>query len=352
MSALAGRLDRYLARRTLVTVAMVVVLMVVITLAVDFLVNVGVYMHGDHPGQARLVAELYWYRLPQLANLALPIGMVISSLVVCAPMLKRGEFVALSASGISPARAALAIPVVALLIGLCDAAIADRLSPHAVVETTRISDVMQNANRMGRVWQVPETRSSWFIASAGGLISATPPSVQTVIIASADGLVTADRMIWSDERWQLQGHIARFLVHPDGTCQLLRPRELPLTGGLALPYRPEQLYARLLPRDTMSSADLIRQGDTSDISYAWSRWMRCGMSLVAVLVALPVFVRFLHRDNLIVGVGRGLLAAAVPVAALMAGSLTAEHGHPQVVLPAAMALVLAPCLVIYWRWRL
>ncbi len=351
MRLVPGRLDWYLLRRTLVVVAMVVALMIIITIAIDFLINIGMYMHGTKAGQARLVAELYWYRLPQLANISLPIGMVIGALVVCAPMLKRGEFIALSASGISPARAALAIPLVALLLGLVDAYIADRITPHAVVQTTHIGDVMQNSNRMGRVWEVPETRSSWFIASAGGLLGEVP-SVQTVVIASSEGLVTADRMLWEDDHWRLEGHIAQFVVQSDGRCQLMRPQELPLTGNLRLPYRPDKLFARLLPRDTMSTADLMRQGDTSDISYAWSRWTRCVMSLLAVLVAVPVFVRFLHRDSIILGVGRALGAAALPVAAIMAGSLTAEHGYPEIVLPVTVFITLVPCLVVYWRWRL
>ncbi len=356
MSALLGTLDRHLLKRTVVAVVMVAVLMMVVTLAIDFLINMGVYIHGKNGGHGWEVAELYWYRLPQLANLALPLGMVIAALIVSAPMLKRGEFVALSASGVSPGRVGLMVPVIALAVGCLDAYIADRVTPHAIVATTRIQDEMEHANRMGRVWQVQSTGTSWFIKSAGGLINAHPPMVERVIIATHDAardrLVTAESMSWDGARWRLGGSQLQMVAASDGTVRFERKDDIPLTGQLALPYTPEELYAHLLPRDTMSTGELIRRGDPSDISYAWSRWLRTVVPLLAVLAALPVFVRFLHKDQLILGAARALAAAAAPVALVVAGALTAEHGRSEAILVATVALALAPCLVFYWRWRL
>jgi lipopolysaccharide export LptBFGC system permease protein LptF len=350
--ALFGRLDRHLLKRTAVTVLMVAVLMMVVTLAIDFLVNMGAYLHGKQGGHASLVVELYWYRLPQLANLALPIGMVLASLIVAAPMLKRGEFVALCASGVAPGRVGLMLPLVALAVGCLDAYIADRVTPHAVVATTRIQDEMENNNRMGRVWQVQSTGASWFIKSAGGLINAHPPVVERVIIAARDRMVTAESMSWDGARWRLRGSQLQMVVANDGTVRFERKDDIALTGQLALPYTPEELYAHLLPRDTMSTGELIRRGDPSDISYAWSRWLRTVVPLLSVLAALPVFVRFLHKDQLILGAARALAAAAAPVALVVAGALTAEHGRSESILVATVLLALAPCLVSYWRWRL
>lgn len=350
-----GRLDRYLLRRGANATITVAVLMVVISLSIDFVINIGtIAKGGDRLGQLALVRDLYGWRLPQLANIALPLSAVIATLVVCAPMLKRGEFVALSASGVSPARAARALPLLALLVGLVDVAIADLVTPHATVRTTEIQDKLENQRRMGRVWQVPTTGSSWFAARAQGLIVNDPPSIDRVVIASASGLVMADRLLWVDSRWQLQGRLLEFRVAPDGECRLLRPAEILLEGDLALPYDPKQLYAKLLPRDTMRGSELLRTKDPSNIAYAWIRWSRALFPLLAVLAALPVFVRFAHKDNIIAGIARALGAAALPVAALVVGGLACETSGlpPALVIAVASAAVLAPTLWLYWRWRL
>lgn len=350
MRAFLGRLDRYVLWKAAWVTAMVSVLMVIITLSVDFLINIGSYLHvhAAHPGL--IVLELYWYRLPQLANLALPIGMVLSALVVCGPMLKRGEFVALNASGIAPARAALMLPLVALLVGGMDAVIADRVTPGATIETVRLDDLMRNSNPVGKVWRVEQTRASWFCAGAGGLVR-DQPSVERVVVACHAGLLTADHMAWRDHRWQLEGHLTVFLVH-DGICELKRPATWPLEGPWALPYTPHELYAHLLPRDTMSTAELLATGESSDISYAYSRWLRLVIPLLAVLAALPTFVRFLHKDNLILGVVRALVAAAVPVVVVVVGALTGERAHSALVIPTGVLVALVPTAVRYRRWRL
>jgi lipopolysaccharide export LptBFGC system permease protein LptF len=354
-SLLPGRLDSYLFRRAALATLMVAALMIIIAVSIDFLVNIGTLAKStDKSGRFLLVLELYWWRLPQLANIALPTATVIAALLVCAPMLRRGEFVALSASGISPARAARVLPLVAILMGGIDAVIADSLTPGATVETTRIEDTLENQRRLGRVWQVPATGTSWFAARAQGLIIDKPPSVDRVVIAYGSGLIMADKLIWQGKAWELQGHLLEFRIEPDGRAALYHPTEIPLEADLALPYDPQQLYAKLLPRDTMSSRQLLRLGDRSDTAYAWSRWARGLYPLLAVLVALPAFVRFVHRDNLISGVAKALGAAALPIVGMVVGGYAAETSGlpPLAVVIAAACLALVPSLIAFWRWRL
>jgi lipopolysaccharide export LptBFGC system permease protein LptF len=350
MKAFGGRLDRYLAGRMLVITVMVTLLMIIITMAIDFLINVG-SLKPTSLSQSWLIASLYWYKLPQLANLALPVSAVIAAILVCAPMLKRGEFVALSACGISPGRVALFLPLVALGVGCVDAYIADRMTPLASIETIEIQDRLLNQHRTGRVWEVPSTRTSWFVGSEQ-LLTGTVPSMHIIVIASARGLVMADAMLWVKEHWVLNGHLLDFRVNTDGTTDLQRPSEIALTGDLALPYGPHELFARLLPRDTMTGNQLIHLRDRSDVAYAWTRWAHCIFPFLAVLIALPVFVRFAHRDNLILGVARALGAAAVPVLIVVVGNMAGESLPPQWAISAAVALALVPCLVVYRRWRL
>ncbi len=354
-SLLPGRLDSYLLRRGLGALFMVASLIIVVALAIDFLINIGTLAKSTTKGgQLALIASLYWYRLPQLANIALPIGAVVSCLLVCAPMLKRGEFIALSANGISPARAARMLLALMLVVGVVDTVIADFISPKAIARTTAIEDILQNQRRLGRVWQVPATKTNWFAGRAQGLIRGDVPTVDRVVIASKGGLVCADQMVWQEGRWQLQGHLLEFRVTPEGHCLLYRPTEIPLEGDLALPYDPQQLYRNLLPRYTMTGPELLRIGGRTEISYAWSRWSRLVVPLLAALIALPVFVRFSHRDALVMGTIRALAAASVPVMVVVAGGMVADTSgaHPAVPVLSAVALALIPSIVVYWRWRL
>jgi len=350
MRAVFGRLDRYLALRMLVITIMVTALMLIVTIALDFLINMGGYKMSS-PGQSLLIVYLYWFKLPQLLNLALPTAAVIAALLVCSPMLKRGEFVALSASGVSPPRVALILPFVALGIGLVDCYIGDRITPVASIRTIEIQDQLQNQNRKGRVWEVPATHSSWFVGSEQ-LLTATIPTMRIVVIASARGLVRADMMQYLGGHWQLSGNLLEFRVNGDGTTDMDRPTQIPLVDDLALPYTPHQLFARLLPRDTMTGNQLMHVGDHGDVAYAWSRWSRSAFPFLAVLMALPVFVRFAHKDNLILGVARSLAAAAVPIFIVTLGGFAAESMPPALAILAGLAVALAPCIWVYRRWRL
>jgi lipopolysaccharide export LptBFGC system permease protein LptF len=354
-SLLPGRLDLYLLRRGVTAIVMITVLIIVIALAVDFLVNIGMFVHNlNKPGVAVAIRDLYWYRLPQIANVALPLATVIGTLVVCAPMLKRGEFIALSAAGISPARAARVLPLLALMVGVLDTGIADLVTPHAVAHSTEIEDRLQNQRRLGRVWQVPLTKTNWFAARAQGLIKNDPPSIDRVVVAHASGMVMADQLAWIGGAWQLRGHLLEFRVQPDGRCSLYRPATIALEGDLALPWDPQTLYRNLLPRYTLTGPELMRIGGQVEVSYAWTRWSRLLIPLLGVLAAMPAFVRFLHRDSMVLGTFKGLAAAAVPVLVMVVGGMVADTSgvSPATTILAAGALALAPTLFLYWRWRL
>jgi lipopolysaccharide export LptBFGC system permease protein LptF len=279
---------------------------------------------------------------------------VIAALVVCAPMLKRGEFIALSATGISPARAARMLPVLALLVGVLDTGIADLVTPHATAHATENEDKLQNQRRLGRVWQVPSTKTNWFAGRAQGLIKNDPPSIDRIVIAHATGMVMADQLVWLDGKWQLRGHLLEYRVMPGGRCLLFRPAEISLEGDLELPWDPPTLYRNLLPRYTLSGPELMHIGGPVEVAYAWSRWSRLLVPLLGVLAALPAFVRFLNRDAMVVGTMRAIGAAAVPILVLVVGDMVADSSGigPAATVMVAGAIALAPTLIFYWRWRL
>ncbi|MBA2481096.1 MAG: LptF/LptG family permease [Planctomycetes bacterium] len=354
-SWLPGRLDWYLLRRGLTTIAMVAGLIIIVAIAVDFLINIGTLARGTgKKDMGKLIASLYWHRLPQLANVALPVASVISCLLICAPMLKRGEFIALSATGVSPARSVRVLLVLVLIVGAIDTVIADLVSPHAIAETTKIEDQLQNQRRLGRVWQVPQTRANWFAGRAQGLWAAQIPTIDKVVIASSEGLTTADRLVWIDDHWRLEGHLLRFRITQDGRYSLERPSEIALEGELLLPFDPQQLYRHLLPRYTMTGPELMMVGGKINEAYAWARWSRLFIPLLAALVAIPMFARFVHRDAMVSGCIKAIASAAIPVLIVIVGGMVADtSAHPpMVVVVTALVVALVPSVWFYLVWRL
>ncbi len=352
---LLNTLDRYLLKRGTVVLLATATLMIVVAFAFDLLINIGTYAAAMNKGNATLgtILSLYAQRLPQLANIALPVGMIVSALVLCAPMLTRNEFIALSASGVSLRRATRVLLVLALIVGAVDALIADRLSPHAIARSTAIEDQLQRQHRQGRVWSVPATGTSWF-AGAVHLLPGQDPHLEGVVIANADQLITAERVVWRGELWHVDGALLRFGPDARGSMALTRPTVLGLSGSLDLPYSPTELYRQLLPRFTLASDELLTRGEKADFSVILGRLLRTVLPALAIMAALPVFVRFAHRTTLVTGAIKALAAAAVPTVLLIGTAAVADSTALPVTAMALIGTVLAVIPALRWwlRWQL
>lgn len=354
MSPLFGRLDRHLMRQAGTVLGLSAAMIVVLAIGVDFLINMGDLFKArpDEEGRGGLILELYLWRLPQLLNLALPAGMLVAALVLAAPMLRRGEFTALGACGISMQRAMRPLLVLALLVGLVDTAIADLVTPRAIARSTAIEDRLMGLRRRGRVFTVDETGSSWFTGRAA--LTQDPPLLDQVVVATAQRLVMAGAVAWHDGRWTASGGALSFGPDASGQLVLTRPRPLVLSDDLALPLSPTELYRRLLPSFTLTSRELLQRGDAPSQALAGGRWVRTLLPLFMVLAALPALVRFHHRSSLVTGAIKGLGAAAVPTGVLVAivGAADATALHPFAALAIGVLGAAVPALWWWERWRL
>ena len=246
---------------------MVTLLMIIITMAIDFLIN-------GRQSQADLIQPVVDDRQPLLVQ-APAIGQSRAGRGVGGdrrhPRLRADAQAWWNSLPCRPAASApdawpCLLPIIALVVGMADAWIADRVTPVASIQTIEIQDRLLNQNRTGRVWEVPSTRTSWFVGSEQ-LLTGTVPSMHIIVIASARGLVMADSMIYVSGRVAAQrAPLIDFRVHSDGTAALDRPSHIDLTGDLILPFDPHQLFARLLPRDTMTGTQLMHSNDRSDIA--------------------------------------------------------------------------------------
>ena len=350
-----GRFDAVVARALLWRLVVVVAAILAIAVALDLVINIGTFSKGAaRPDRWKLMFELYMYRLPVLANIALPVGMLVSALLVGWPMLKNSELVGLSASGISPGRACRGLLLVALGIGAVDTVMADMISPHALAHATLIQDQLRNQRFVGRVWQVPHSNASWFAVAAIDLPSGPHPALLQVVVASPAGLVVADRLEWNDDHWDLAGRILRFGIGPDKAYFLDRLDHLPLSGDLQMTWKPGVLYRHLLPAYTLTGPELLAAGDPVDVALAWSRWSRVFIPFLMVMMALPVFLRWDNQKAAITGALKALAAAAVPVGIISAGGMVADTlgPHPALVMAGTVILAAVPGFYLWIGWRL
>lgn len=351
---MTGVLDRYMAARMASATALATVAMLGVFLGIEVLASMsGMLQAGDIAGRTGMMVERFLWRLPALANIALPTAAVAAAIAVCAPMLRRGEFIALNGGGVSPGRATRSLLAVALLVGMLDAGLADWVTPMATARALAIDDALQRQQRQGRVWSAPDTRASWFCGRAR-LIGVGEPALDGVVVASRERMAIVDSVVWRGGAWTASGGAVVARRAPGGGLEVDRAAALRLEGDLALNQDPAQLYRMLLPRFTMSGPQLLDRGERSDLALVASRWSRALLPLLCLLLALPVFVRFAHRDQLVVGVLRACLAAAVPGVMVVAAGLAADNvpGHPAFAVAAGCLLAAVPGTLAWRNWRL
>ena len=132
----------------------------------DFILNLNAFLRSESAeegGLAGLIISYYFYSLPSMISPLLPLALAISLVVTCAPMLKRGEFIALSASGVSLRTATRGLIVLALLTGAVDAYMSDRLAASFETKRSLIDDQIRSrvrfAKNLGKSrWRQPVVR--------------------------------------------------------------------------------------------------------------------------------------------------------------------------------------------------
>ncbi len=345
-------LDRYLLRRAALAFVMILTVLVVIIVGLDLTNRVGGAL--DHEDGARLIARFYLLKIPEwLVAVAAP-ALLMACLAVCAPMLRRGEFVALSAGGRGTRGATRALLALAAIIGVGTAMLSDRIVPPYSAESERIDDLIDKQDRDGKCWQVLETGSAWFIAHTKirdeedfdfSLVAIAPPS---------GGLVVADNLLWDGAGWRLEGGLCRFEILPDGSYRHSTPARIDLVDELALPYGPTRLYRELLPAHTLTGPELLARGGARNRGIAYGRWAAAFGPLLAVMAALPLFVRFRNKDNLIVASITAAAMASVPLIIIGMSGIVGDTvaADPALVTGTALIVAAMPSLWLYMRWRL
>ena len=344
-----GTLDRHLLGQFARNAGLVTIATVVVFLVLDVLLGFHLLTRPAPSPWTKL--ELFACRLPGLLNFALPVSAVIAVLATVAPMLRRGEFIALGSAGITLRRSTRALLLGCLVIGAVDLVIADLATPPATARALALQDVLEGQSREGRVWRTGEG-TSWF---AGGavLVGVAKPELTRVVAAAGETMMLADRLEWNGTAWTAPA--GSMALHVSGGAQRLDrlpPDALP--REIVLDLAPKILYRRLLPRFTMSSSELLTRGERSDIATMWGRATRLISPLLAAMSALAIFVSFRNRDRVTVAMVEAVAAALVPTTLLAVAGMAADTtpGHPA--LTVAIGSVIAALPALWWwdRWKL
>ncbi|MBA3710357.1 MAG: hypothetical protein H0W83_16225 [Planctomycetes bacterium] len=104
----------------------------------------------------------------------------------------------------------------------------------------------------------------------------------------------------------------------------------------------------------MTGPELLAIGGKTNEAYAWARWSRVVIPLLAALIVMPIFVRFSNRDAIVSGCLKALGGAALPVLVVVVGGMIADTSAfpPMTVVLIAVGLALIPASIVYLRWRL
>ena len=124
-------LSRYIARRLLARVAVLLLGLAALMIILDFLAN-GDQVIAKSDSILWPVLRYTVLRLPEILALLLPITAMLAALLTFAELVRHSELTAMAAAGISNTRLAAAVLPVALLIGAVQFLIEDQAVPLAV----------------------------------------------------------------------------------------------------------------------------------------------------------------------------------------------------------------------------
>lgn len=309
--------------------------------------RIGVYVRAID-GKLGLAGEMLLYSIPEFVSLWLPLSVGAATLLLAAPLQRRGNLMVLTASGI-PLRRVFA-PMLAVACCACVGKfiLDDRLLPVVQPHADGLDEELRRNESKRRGPQA----AGW-IAGEAFWMAADADTAQgrfTTVSAflpgkgRAAGLI-ADRLVWEAGDWRLEGVEA---LDTGGQRRYLASGTLADLGWPPL-QSLSQLRLDLLPDRIKTSNQLIAASSPLTKGIISSRLLNAATPLFCLLLCLPAFVRFENRHRLASALAGSavLLALPVGIVALANRSLLSQQGDP--ILTAA---IIAGGLLIVggWRW--
>jgi lipopolysaccharide export system permease protein len=344
---IGGRLDRYLAFRFLRTITVSVASFVIVFVSVDAFDHFSRWVDKDITIGAFF--RYYFYGLPYIIVLVLPVAVLLSSLFLVTSLSRRNELVAMKAAGIGIPRILLPLFAIGALaslfeLGVGDFVVADASYRQSMVKREEIDRIepVNYAMRNDFAWKSP----AGAILDIGFYNGETEVMTDVTIewlddSARVTRRMDMDRMIWSDSSWLAVGAVER-VFGPSGALVYTASDTLPVSGITEL---PRDFGTRQKATTEMNFFELqtyIHQveaagGDVrGDLVELYLKLLFPLSNLIMVLVGAPLAMRG-SRSGKASGIGLAVLLAFVFFSLLRFGQTLGHHGALPPIISASLA---------------
>jgi len=341
---IGGRLDRYIAFRFLRTITVSVASFVIVFVSVDAFDHFSRWVDRDVTVGTFL--RYYFYGLPYIVVLVLPVAVLLSSLFLVTSLGKRNELVAMRAAGISLSRILLPMFAVGALASLFELGVGDFVVAEASYRQSMVK--REEIDRLDPVNYAMRTAFAW--RSPGGAIldigfynGATAVMSDVTIewfddSARVTRRMDMDRMVWRDSSWVAVDAVER-TFGPSGALVYLEADSLPVPG---IVETPEDFGSRQKATAEMNFFELREYIDKveaaggdprGDLVELYLKLLFPLSNLIMVLVGAPLALRG-SRAGKASGVGLAILLAFLFFSLLRFGQ-TLGHSGSLPPLPAA-----------------
>lgn len=354
-------LDRYIAKQYLFNCVVLLVLLFSMITAIDMALNLHRFVRvatemtdEQNAGALRralitffLVIDLWWPRLLQLFNFMLGLALVAGMGFTFTQMVRHREMSAILASGVSLYRVARPVLVVAVLLSGVRVINQEVVIPRIAPLLARDHD--EAGRRDIEAFSVPLTRDSRGRLFYAWRFDPNEEAVERLRVWVRDDTgrarerISADRAVWRDGGWDLEGGYAALMALADGSSgatlartrverietdvsptELLLRRHASYNRSLSMRQIAQMRASPLLDDQARDRLDRILFGRVSNTI----------STLLALVIAIPFFLVREPRNMIV----QSLKCAPVAIGSLVGAFLGAAAVVPG--LPAAVAVFL------------
>ncbi|MCK5064004.1 MAG: LptF/LptG family permease [Candidatus Fermentibacteraceae bacterium] len=355
------KLDKYLALRFMKMIIVAVSSFVVIFVSVDAFDHFTRWVDKDvSPGT---FLQYYFYGLPYIIVLVLPIAVLLSSLFLITSLSRRNELVAMRAAGISIPRILLPLFLVGALASLFELGVGDFIVSNATYQQSQVKRVQidgQEPINYARRSAFAHRSPNGAILDIGFFNGETEILTDVTVEWFDDSSritrrLDLDRMIWSDTLWTGIGAIDR-VFGPSGALVYTISDSLALPG---ITETPEDFGSRQKAPQEMNFFELwnyIQRVDAAggdsrgDMVEFYLKILFPLSNLIMVMVGAPLALRN-PRSGKASSIGLAILLAFIFFSLLRFGQTLGHKGALPPLLAASIAEIVFIVLGLFLLTR-
>lgn len=355
-------LDRYIVRQFIVTTLFSLVAVLVVFIVIDAMENLDDFI--DRQASTQIIITYYFYFIPEIIKLIMPVALLLASLFVTARMSTQNELTAMKAAGMSLYRIIVPYLVVAFVVSVASVYFNGWIVPKANKMKFTIERVYLNKNTVsGSGANIYVQDSPTRILSIGYYDEQRQTASRVSIQDFSDtnltiltGRVDAQTMEWDSVggRWMLRSGARRWFAD---NKEHFEKFEIQPTGRLH--FNPEDLRKKQEQPDEMEYRDLEQFIENQRrAGQDVSRWLVDFYSkvsfpfasVIVVLFGVP-FASVKRRGGIGVQLGISLLICFIYLIFMKVSQVFGYNGdiHPLVTAWMANLMFLAGAAYITFR---